>query len=101
MSHESALLLLELSDPTPFVAGDTRSVALIDLSLLDPVAQRLGIDPELLADPAQRPRPCRGFTTRVDRQPEVAFRSSSGYFLSAAMTLLTRSVQPPDSEKCM
>ncbi len=65
-----AVLPLEFGDPTCLVAGDARPVAFVDLGLLHPVAQRLGIDPELLTDPPQRFRPSRRVPPQVDRQPD-------------------------------
>jgi hypothetical protein len=45
-------------------------VSFVDLGLGHPVAQRLGIDPQLLTDPPQSPRPGRRVTPGVDCQPD-------------------------------
>lgn len=86
-SSRSSVLPFELGDALCLSAGDARSVALVDLSLLDPVAQRLGVDPE---SPTRRKAPVlvagsrrRSTAIRIARS-----RSSSGYFLGAAMTLI-------------
>ena len=65
-----------------------RPGAPVDLGLDDPAAQRLGVDAQLLADPLQRPDRVAG-SRRASTAIRVArSRSSSGYFLGAAMTLI-------------
>src|SRR4051812_19570292 len=49
-------LALELGKPARLVGGGARTGSLIDLGLGHPVAQRLGVDAQLLADPGQRTR---------------------------------------------
>ena len=48
------VLPLQLHQPTPIIAGDSRSGAGIDLGLLHPAAQRVTVDAQLLTDPATR-----------------------------------------------
>ena len=63
-------------------------MAAVDLGLHDPVLQRLGVDPELFADPPQRPDLVAG-SRRASTAILIARpRSSSGYFLGTALTLI-------------
>ena len=64
------VLPLELGDLLRVARARPGPLARIDLCLRDPVAQRLGIDPQLLTDPGQRPDPGRGVTRQVDRHPD-------------------------------
>ena len=61
---------LELRDLFGLGRRDSGPVALVDLDLLDPVAQRLGIDPQLLADPTQGTASSGRVTPPIDRHPE-------------------------------
>jgi hypothetical protein len=81
-------LPLQLRDPLRVVGRGARPDAAVDLGLGHPVAQRLGIDAQLLADPGQRPGAVAG-SRRASSAIRVALsRSSSGYLLGAAMTLI-------------
>lgn len=62
-------LTLELGQPGRVIGRHARPVALVNLGLDHPVAQRLGVDAQLLADPLQRPGPGGWVTPRVDHHP--------------------------------
>ena len=49
------VLLLQLGDPLRVVAGRSRRLTRVDPGLLDPVPQRVRIDPELLTDQTSSP----------------------------------------------
>ena len=53
-SSQLSDLFLKLLDPLRLVSGGSRPQTTIDLGLLDPGAQSLGVDTQLLADPANR-----------------------------------------------
>lgn len=64
-------------------------MTLVDLGLLDPVPQRLRIDPELLAHAADRSPNLVDGCHRASTAILVALsRSSSGYFPATAMLLI-------------
>ena len=58
-----------LLDPGRLVSGASRPQTTIDLGLLDPGAQSLGVDTQLLADPADRALGPRRVSQRVQRHP--------------------------------
>lgn len=82
------VLPLELGDATCFLAGDAWPGAFVDLDLLDPVAQRLGVVPS--CSPTRRNGPDRVAGSRRASTANLIARSrsSSEYFLGAAMTLI-------------
>ena len=82
-----AHLPLQLSGPLAVLAGGPRPGAAVDLGPLDPDAQRLGMDAQLVGDPADRALdalrdPAGPTAIRVARS-----RSPSGYFLGTLMTV--------------
>ena len=56
-SSQLSDLFLKLLDPLRLVSGGSRPQTTIDLGLLDPGAQSLGVDTQLLADCGSHPRP--------------------------------------------
>ncbi len=53
-SSQLSDLFLKLLDPLCLVGGGAGPGALVDLGLLDPGAQSLGVDTQLIGDPADR-----------------------------------------------
>ena len=62
-------LALELGQPSRVVGGRTGTDPAVDLGLTDPVPQRLGMNPELIGDPLDRPTRRLRILPGVHRHP--------------------------------
>ena len=62
-------LFLKLLDPLCLVGGGSRPQTTTDLGLLDPGAQSLGVDAQLVGDPADRALGLRRVSQCLQRHP--------------------------------
>lgn len=83
-----AVLLLEPPDPPSLGRRGARPGTTIDLSLPDPAAPCLWMHAELLSNSHDRAELRRRTSTKLHRLRVARSRSSSGYFLGAATTLI-------------
>lgn len=72
-----------LLDAPSLVGGGSRPVAPVDLGLPDPSAQDLGVDSQLLGDPAHRPLDRSGSAPASNAIRVARSRSSNEYFLES------------------
>ena len=76
-SFQLSDLFFEFLDPLRLVGGGAGLGALVDLGLLDPGAQSLGVDTKLVGDPADRAPGSHRVSQRLQRHP----RSSLAQFI--------------------
>jgi len=68
-SSQLSDLFVQLLDPLCLVSGGAGPGALVDLGLLDPGAQSLGVDTQLVGDPADRALGPRRVSQCLQRHP--------------------------------
>jgi len=65
-----AVLPLQLDQPPALLGGQPWPLTLVDLGLLDPIAHRLGPNPELTSDAADCAKPLAGLGNRGLDHPD-------------------------------
>lgn len=63
------VLPLQLGDTMRVHSGPARTLAAVDLRLLDPVSERLTVDPQLVRDPGDRPVRLPGLLPDLEHHP--------------------------------
>src|SRR6266550_1642855 len=66
------ILAFQLDDPLPLGRWHAGPLATVDLGLVDPVAQGLPVDAQLLGDPSHRPGPLAGLLAQLQHHPHGA-----------------------------